>query len=103
MQIHVKTSHSPEGLIVSEIRDERDMGRKIAYQVMNTQDQQIRHALIEQGCTPPPTKQEGLAMKLVFEKWAADRNLNTDTYNGNYVSKATQEFCDCWQEAWNSK
>jgi len=103
MQIHVKTGHSPEGLIVSEVRDDRDMGQRVALQVLNTQDQQIRQSLIELGWTPPQPKQEGMAMKLLFEKWAAERCLNLDTYNGHYVSKITQEYWECWQEAWNSK
>lgn len=38
-------------------------------------------------------------MKLQFEAWAKARNMNLDTYNGQYVSKITQDFWDCWQAA----
>lgn len=101
MQIHVKTGHSPDGMIVSEIQDER-LGT-IERRVLMAQDQQIRQSLIDLGWTPPPTTQEGLTMQLVFEKWAADRGLNLDTYNGHYISKATQDFLECWQRAWLAK
>lgn len=42
-------------------------------------------------------------MKLVFEQWATERGLNLDTYSGHYISKATQDFWECWQRAWLTK
>lgn len=58
MQIHVKTSWSPDGTIATQVVDERDNGIRmnIAMQVINTRDAQVRDALIKLGWTPPPSK-----------------------------------------------
>ena len=58
MQIHVKTSWSPDGIIATQVFDDRDKGIRInlATQVINTRDAQVREALIKLGWTPPPSK-----------------------------------------------
>lgn len=58
MQIHVKTSFTPDGIIFTQVIDdrERDMRLNLATQVINTRDAQVREALIKLGWTPPPTK-----------------------------------------------
>ncbi|MDH0639081.1 hypothetical protein N5D52_19275 [Pseudomonas sp. GD03860] len=58
MQIHVKTSYSPDGMIATQVIDDRDRDIRlnIAIQVINTRDAQVREALIKLGWTPPPSK-----------------------------------------------
>lgn len=54
MTIDVRTNAYPEGLIVTEVID--DIGtyrQRIMRHVMDTQDKQIREALIKLGWTPP--------------------------------------------------
>ena len=34
-----------------------------------------------------------------FEEWAGARNLNTEQYQDQYVSKHTAELAECWQAA----
>lgn len=55
MTIDVRTSVYPGGWIVTEqVNDSGTLYEQVMRRVMNTQDQQIRDALIKLGWTPPP-------------------------------------------------
>lgn len=58
MEIHVKTSFTADGIIATQVLDDRDRDIRlnIATQVINTRDAQVREALIKLGWTPPPSK-----------------------------------------------
>ena len=46
-----------------------------------------------------PSTRGANTMKLDFEAWATAQHLNTETFNGHYISKITQGFWECWQAA----
>lgn len=59
MTIDVRTNVYPSGMIISElIEDAGTIAERVMRSALNTQEQQIREALIKLGWTPPPNSRD---------------------------------------------
>ena len=59
MTIDVRTNVYPSGMIISElIEDAGTITERVMRSALNTQERQIRDALIKLGWTPPPNSRD---------------------------------------------